>query len=138
MRRYVPAAVVSVIALAAFAAPASASIDHHFDVHSIQVSSKNDKTSFSFAEVLVSPYDSSVRVGRDRGICRLDQQGRKVDCTVKVHLNGLIGGHGAIKVRGDLERRDNKLYAAGGTHQFNGVGGKVLVHGNNIHFDLVK
>lgn len=138
MRRFVPAALVSVIALAAFAVPASASIDHHFDVHSISTSSHNSKSGFRFSDVLVAPYDRSVRVGRDRGKCSFNQQHRKIHCTVVVNLNGTIGGRGAIKVRGDLERHDNKLYVSGGTHQFNGVGGKVLVHGNNVHFDLVK
>ncbi len=138
MRRFLPAALVSVIALAAFAVPASASIDHHFDLHEIQTSSHNDRSAFRFSDVLVAPWDHSLRAGRDRGKCTFDKQHRKIHCSVVVHLNGAIGGRGAIKVRGDLERGDHKLYVSGGTHQFNGVAGKVLVHGNDIHFDLVK
>jgi hypothetical protein len=138
MRRFIPVGFVAVIALAAFAAPASASYDSHFGVRTIQTSSSNSANSFSFTEVLVADYNKHLIVGHDKGKCAFDAQHNKVDCKVVVKLNGIVGGHGAIKVRGDLERRDNKLYVAGGTHAFNGVGGKVKVHGNHIDFDLVS
>lgn len=138
MRRFIPVGLVSVIALAAFAAPASASFDPHFGVRSITTSSHNNGGSFSFTDVLVANYNHHLIVGHDRGKCTVDNNNNKVDCTVVVRLNGTVGGHGAIKVRGDLERFDNKLYVSGGTHSFNGVGGKVLVHGNHLHFDLVR
>jgi hypothetical protein len=138
MRRFIPAGFVAVVALAAFAAPASASFDSHFGVRSIQTSSANSANSFVFTEVLVAEYNHHLIVGHDKGKCSFDSQHNKVDCKVIVKLNGLVGGHGTLKVRGDLERRDNKLYVSGGTHAFNGVGGKVLVHGRHLHFDLVS
>jgi hypothetical protein len=68
------------------------------------------------------------QVGRCRGI---------------VHLNGEIDGFGDIKFRGDIEEDDNRLNVIGGSREFNGVAGKILLRNMNrrttvLHFDLVR
>jgi hypothetical protein len=55
-----------------------------------------------------------------------------------MHLNGKFAGGGDIRARGDISHRDNKLNVIGGTGDFNGVGGKMLVHPRHWHFDLKR
>ena len=94
------------------------------------------------AESTFSAHNRDNNVGRDKGICR-DTSHRSLRCHAVVHLNGEIGGFGDIKVAGDLERHDNRLNVVGGTDDFNGVAGKVLLHTlsrntDQLHFDLVR
>jgi hypothetical protein len=139
MRRIVPAGLVAAIAVAALAIPASASFDHHFSVIERQTSSDRSGDTFSFKGKLFATFNRHDRVGRDRGECT--QGARKVRCAARAHLNGEVGGFGDIKVKGNLGRHDDRLNVVGGSGDFNGVAGKVLVHdlGHNksrLHFDL--
>ena len=143
MRRFLVAGIVAALGVAVLATPASAIFDHHFSViaktRSFQRVTKNK---FRFKDVLLNPRNHSDRVGRDRGTCKQVTR-RSLRCHARVHLNGEIGGFGDILVRGDLERRDNRVNVVGGTDDFDGVAGKMLIrtltrNKDRLHFDLVR
>lgn len=73
------------------------------------------------------------RIGRSHAKCKIP--GDKVKCRLVIHLNGKIGGFGDMTVRGNLTNRGNVV---GGTHDFNGAAGKLLVHPHVWHFDLTR
>ena len=143
MRKFVLAGVIATLGVAMFAIPASASFDRHFSVIEKQVSGGPvGEHAFRFKNKLVQPHNRDNRVGSDQGICR-EAPHRKLRCRAVVHLNGEIGGFGDIRVRGNIGRGDNRLNVVGGTGDFNGVAGKVLLHGlspraDKLHFDLVR
>ncbi len=144
MRRSIVAVAVVALAVAALVSAASASFDSHFSVIGKQISGHRvgpDK--FRFEDRLLNPRNRHDRVGRDWGVCKFRQQARKLRCRATVHLNGDIGGFGDISVRGDLGRHDNRVNVVGGTHDFNGIAGKLKVrqlHGNTdrLRFALVR
>ena len=127
MRKFVLAGFIATLGVAMLAIPASASFDRHFNVIEKAVSGEPvGEHAFRFKNKLVQPHNRDNRVGSDQGICR-ETPHRKLRCRVVVHLNGEIGGFGDIRVRGDLGRGDNRNNVVGGTGDFNGVGGKVLL-----------
>lgn len=136
MRRIVPVAVAAVIALAVFAAPASARIDHHFTVITKQLSFQGDRHAFHFREQLFASFNPDDQVGNDRVRCR--EQANKYRCRALVHLNGEVGGEGFIEVNGNIGHGDRRLNVVGGTDDFAGAAGKVVTRGNLLHFDLVR
>jgi hypothetical protein len=142
MRKYMLAGVLAALGVALLAAPASASFDHHFSVIGKQVSSQRlGQHAFGFKDKLLQPGNRSNRVGRDKGKCR-ETSHRKLRCHAVVHLNGEIGGFGDIRVSGNIGRHDNRVNVVGGTDDFNGVAGKMLIHNlsgdtDKLHFDLV-
>jgi hypothetical protein len=141
MRKFIVAGAVATLGIALLAIPASASFDHHFSVLAKTTSAHQTHHRFSFKDKLLDPQNRQNRVGRDNGECKIRHH--SVTCHATVHLNGEIGGFGDIAVRGDLERHDNRLNVVGGTHDFNGVAGKMLIHTVNrrvdrLHFDLVR
>ena len=143
MRKFVLAAVIATLGVAMFAIPASASFDRHFSVIERQLSGGPvGEHAFRFKSELLQPHNRDNRVGRDHGKCR-EAPHRKLRCRAVVHLNGEIGGFGDIRVRGDIGRGDNRLNVVGGTGDFNGVAGKVLLlstpgRTDKLHFDLVR
>jgi hypothetical protein len=142
MRKFILAVVLAALGTALLATSASA-FDSHFSVVAKQKSSHRvGHKGFRFREVLLEPHNRSERVGRDRVTCRAKSR-HHVKCHAVVHLNGEIGGRGDIKVVGDIGSGDNRLNVFGGTKQFNGVAGKVLVQRvnskvNKLHFHLVR
>ena len=143
MRKFVLAGVIATLGVAMLAIPASASFDRHFSVIGKQVSGGPvGENAFRFKDKLLQPHNRGNRVGRDKGICREASQ-RAIRCHADVHLNGEIGGFGDLRVRGNIGRGDNRLNVVGGSGDFNGVGGKVLLHNvspraDRLHFDLVR
>ena len=144
MRKFILAVAVGALGAGLFATSASA-FDSHFTVVAKQTSGHRvGHNGFRFREVLLDPHNRSDRVGHDRVTCRAKSRHR-VKCHALAHLNGEIGGRGDIRVVGDIDTGsgDNRLNVVGGTQQFNGVAGKVLVHRvnsrvNKLHFDLVR
>ena len=147
MHKFILAVAVGVLGAALFATSASA-FDSHFTVvakHNVVPKPKSGtvvQIPFSFRQVLFDPHNRSDRVGRDRVKCSNKGHHRQ-KCHALVHLNGEIGGRGDIRVVGDVGSGDNRLNVVGGTQQFNGVAGKVLVQGmnsnnNKLHFHLVR
>jgi hypothetical protein len=143
MRKLILAAGLAALCTALLAVPASASFDHHFSVIAKQVSSQRvGQHAFRFKDKLLQPGNRSNRVGRDKGKCRETSQ-RKLRCHAVVHLNGEIGGFGDILVSGNIGRHDNRVNVVGGTDDFNGVAGKMLIDNlsrdvDKLHFDLVR
>ena len=143
MRKFVLAGVIATLAVAMLAIPASASFDRHFSVIGKQVSGGPvGENAFRFKDKLLQPHNRANRVGRLKGICREASQ-RAIRCHADVHLNGEIGGFGDIRVRGNIGRGDNRFNVVGGTGDFNGVAGKLLLHNlspraDRLHFDLVR
>ena len=142
MRKFVLAGVIATLGVAMLAIPASASFNRHFSVIEKQVSGGPvGQHAFRFKSKLLQAHNRDNRVGRDKGKCR--ETPHRDKCRAVVHLNGEIGGFGDIRVRGDIGRGDNRLNVVGGTGDFNGVAGKVLLHSlrgraNKLHFDLVR
>jgi hypothetical protein len=134
MRRIGLAAVAAVLALAVFAVPASARIDHHFSVDTKEVSFHGDGDSFRLHEALYAP-GTDVQVGNDRVRCH--EVGRKFKCRAVINLNGRLGGAGSLFVNGNIGRGDSRLNIVGGTGDFAGAAGKVIAT-NRLHFDLVR
>ncbi|MDX6584027.1 MAG: hypothetical protein QOI10_3211 [Solirubrobacterales bacterium] len=137
MRRFVPAAIAAALALAVLAVPASARIDHHFSVISNQVSQHQHGDTFSFREQLFQIDNPANQVGNDHVSCH-ESPSHKFKCRAIVHLNGEIGGFGFLRVNGNIGRDDSRLNVLGGTDDFSGAAGKVITHGNHLHFDIVR
>ena len=142
MRKFILAVVLAALGAALLATSASA-FDSHFTVVAKQTSAHRvGHNGFRFRQVLLDPHNGSDRVGHDRVTCRQKSHHRQ-KCHALVHLNGEIGGRGDIRVVGDVGSGDNRLNVVGGTQQFNGVAGKLLVQGvnstnNKLHFHLVR
>ena len=143
MRKLIVVGVLAAVAIAVLAVPAFASFDRHFSVISKEVSERRIQNGFAFKDKLLDPRNRQDRVGRVRGKCRIRQEARKIRCHAVVHLNGKIGGFGDIRLSGDLGPGDRRVNVVGGTADFNGVAGKMLIRslGRNtdkLHFDLVR
>ena len=137
MRKFVPAAFVAALALAVFAMPASARIDHHFSVLTKQVAGHETSDGFRFREQLFQSDNPDNQVGNDRVHCR-DVGNGKLRCKAVIHLNGEVGGFGFLRVNGNIGRGDGRLNVLSGTDDFVGVAGKVIAHGQRLRFDLVR
>jgi hypothetical protein len=143
MRKIILAGALAALGSAALAVPASASFDRHFSVIEKPVSGGTvGEQGFRFKSKLLQPHNRDNRVGRNNVICR-EAPHRSFRCHAVVHLNGKIGGFGDIRVRGDFGRGDNRLNVVGGTGDFDGVAGKVLLRSlgrraDKLHFDLVR
>jgi hypothetical protein len=143
MRKFFLAGVIATLGVAMLAIPASASFDRHFSVIGKQVSAEPvGENAFRFKDKLLQPHNRDNSVGRANVECR-EALHRKLRCHAVVHLNGEIGGFGDIRVGGNIGRGDIRLNVIGGSGDFNGVAGKVLVHGlspraDKLHFDLVR
>jgi hypothetical protein len=138
MRKLTVAALLAMLGAAALAIPASASFDHHFTVLERHLQVEGSR----FKAKLFDPRDRHDRVGREWGKCR--PKGEKLKCRVRFHLNGKIGGSGDIRAGGGIGANDNRLEVFGGTDDFKGAAGKVLIregkrsNESRLHFDLVS
>lgn len=136
-RKFLVAMALATLVVALSASPAVA-FDRHFRVlaspHSYQTLSPDR---FRLKAGLFDPRHPHDRVGHSGLKCRLIPNG--VRCRIVVHFNGRIGGRGDIKMRGDIKApKERRLNVVGGTADFNGVAGKVLVHPSAWHFDLTR
>jgi hypothetical protein len=142
VRKLAVIVVLAALGVTLLAPPASAAFDHHFRViEKARYHRLASGNGFRFRGKLFAPRNRHNRVGRDHGRCRLRHNvGR---CRAVVHLNGKIGGSGDLKIRGQIRTHDNRLIVIGGSHDFNGVAGKVLLHNLNrrttaLRFALVR
>ena len=127
MRRLLITGVVTAATFAAVVVPASASFDSHFAVISETIQSHETDDGFRFRDHLFQIDNPSNRIGRDHGGCVVRENNRKLKCKVLVHLNGEVGGFGDLRINGNFGRGDNRLNVTGGTGDFAGVAGKVLL-----------
>lgn len=139
MRKLTLATVLAVLGAALLATSASA-IEHHFVVKMHYTSSHSTgHGGFVRKDRLVNFYHHQIRVGRDRWKCHaVKGQPGHLECKGLIHLNGVKGGKGYIRVRGDIHHDDSRLEVLGGTRQFDGVAGKVTWKGVRLYFDLVR
>ena len=141
MRKLIVVGVLAAVAIAVLAVPAFASFDRHFSVISKEVSERRIQNGFAFKDKLLDP-----RNRQDRSAATVASAGsgeaRKIRC------------HGRspqwqdrrlrdIRLSGDLGPGDRRVNVVGGTADFNGVAGKMLIRslGRNtdkLHFDLVR
>ncbi len=126
MRRLLITGVVTAATFAAVVVPASASFDSHFTVISETIQGHPTDDGFRFREHLFQIDNPSNRIGRDHGGCAARPNG-KFKCKVLVHLNGEVGGFGDLRINGNFGRGDNRLNVTGGTGDFAGVAGKMVL-----------
>ena len=126
MRRMLIAGVAAIATFATVVLPASASFDSHFAVISETVQSHETDDGVRFREHLFQIDNPSNRIGRDKGGCA-PRPNRKFKCKVLVHLNGEVGGFGDLRINGNFGFGDRRLNVTGGTDDFAGVAGKVVV-----------
>lgn len=138
MRRLLITGVVTATTFAAVVVPASASFDPHFAVISETIQSHETDDGFRFRDHLFQIDNPSNRIGRDHGGCT-PRPNRKFKCKVLVHLNGEVGGFGDLRINGNFGHGDRRLNVTGGTGDFAGVAGKmVLSEGTTVFtFSLV-
>ena len=139
MRKFILSAVLAALGAALLASSASA-FEHHFVVKMHYTSSHSTgHGGFVRKDRLVNFYHHQIRVGRDRWKCHaVKGQPGHLECKGLIHLNGVKGGKGYIRVRGDIHHDDSRLEVLGGTRQFDGVAGKVTWKGVRLYFDLVR
>lgn len=143
MRRFLLTGVLAALGAALLASPAIA-FDHHFNVIARQVSGHEaGHNGFRFKDKLFQPHNRDNRIGRLRALCKQAPGPDNHKCKATVHLNGKVGGFGDIRVKGNVGRDDNRVNVVGGTGQFDGVAGKMLIHqtsgkAERLHFDLTR
>jgi hypothetical protein len=138
MRRSLITGVVTAATFAAVVLPASASFDSHFAVIAEGVQSHETDDGFVFRDHLFQSDNPSNRIGRSKGGCA-ERAHHKIKCKILVHLNGEVGGFGDLRISGNFGRGDHRLNVTGGTGDFAGVGGKVVIseRGAVFTFSLV-
>jgi hypothetical protein len=142
MRKFIVAATLTALGAVLLVSPASASFDPHFTVLAKLVSFHEEGNGFRFRQNLLDPHNHHDRVGGYRARCK-SKAHETLKCRTRTHLNGEIGGFGEIGASGNIRRHDHRLNVTGGTHDFNGVAGKLLLSNLNkrllrLHFDLVR
>ena len=126
MRRVILASGLAAIAALILAVPAFGISRLHFSVLAITRSQHpGPHGTFVFRDRLFFHHR---RVGHDLGRCRRRTRTRLHCRVVFVFPPGNIKAVGRIRF-GRHGLRDNKLPIVGGTRAFNGVGGKLLIHG---------
>ena len=126
MRRLLITGVVTAATFVAVVIPASASFDSHFAVISETVQSHETDDGFRFQRSPL-PDRQPEQPDRARSWRLRSRSHRKFKCKVLVHLNGEVGGFGDLRINGNFGRGDNRLNVTGGTGDFAGVGGKVVL-----------
>ena len=140
MRRLLITGIVATATFAAVVLPASGWFDSHFSVIADTVKSAERNGVFHFREQLFQIDNPSNQIGRDQGQC-IERPHGKALCKVIVHLNGEVGGLGFLRVKGNLGPGDSRLNVTGGTGDFAGAAGKVVLEnrrGTIISFHLVR
>jgi hypothetical protein len=121
-----------------FAIPASARVDHHFsvDIRGSESQFGGNRDRFHFHAPLAATFNRDNQVGNLRFHCRNNND--KLRCAGVVHLNGDVGGFGALFVRGNLGNNDSRLNITGGTGDFEGAAGKIVAPKNRLHIHLIR
>ena len=143
--RRVLIALVTVGALAAIALPAQARapFERHFTVIERDTAGHRVPDGFAFRFDVLNPANLSNKVGHGHARCT-GRRGHKSRCLAIIRLDGSIGGHGGLAVRGNFGRGDHTLTVVDGDGDFTGrIAGKMNVHNLSrryqaLHFDLVR
>ena len=127
----VPIASAAVLA-ASLASPALASFDPHFRVISKGIHGHEvGHGKFQFYERLIDPDNPKNKVGYDHGVCK--PAGPVAGfCRATYHLDGEIGGHGDITVKGKVYQGHLTLKVVHGTDAFEGVTGGMTIADSDL------
>jgi hypothetical protein len=135
MRKLLLLAAIAALGTMLFATSASASFDPHFTVrgHGFKLRHVgNNRLEF---KVKLRKHGS--RVGTGHGRCHSVNR-RQAKCHIHYHLNGKVGGRGVVKAVGRFGKGRERFNVTGGTGDFDGVAGKVILsHDNKSRFHLV-
>jgi len=135
MRKLLLLGALAALGTMLIAAPASASFDSHFTVRGHDF--KLRQVSKTRIEFKVKLRKHGTRVGRAHGRCH-DVSRHEAKCHIHYHLNGRVGGRGTIGAVGRFGKGRERFNVTGGTGDFNGVAGKVILsHDNKSRFHLV-
>jgi hypothetical protein len=143
--RWLVAALAAAGAVAALALPAQARapFDRHFTVLERDTASHRVPNGFAFRFDVINPDNLANKVGHGHARCT-GERGHKSRCLAIIRLDGSIGGHGGLAVRGNFGRGDHTLTVVDGDGDFTGrIAGKMKVHFLSrryqaLHFDLVR
>lgn len=137
MRKLILGGTLAIVASALAATPAGAAQTAHFSVQAIQTGSHRSHHRYVFTERLRRHHHV---VGHDRVECRRIKRHHHhvFRCKAVFFLRA-----GKIKAIGILGQGNKKLAVVGGTRAYNGVSGKLLVHGgghrrSRLEFLLVR
>jgi hypothetical protein len=135
MRKLLLLGALAVLGTMLIAVPASASFDSHFTVrgHDFQLKRVgNHRLKFR-----VKLRKHGARVGTGHGRCH-ELNKSQARCHIHYHLNGKVGGDGTIKAVGRFGKGRERFNVTGGSGDFDGVAGKVILsHDNKSRFHLV-
>jgi hypothetical protein len=135
MRKLLLLAALAALGTMLIAVPASASFDSHFTVRGHHF--KLRQVGKHRIEFKVKLRHRGVRAGNAHGRCH-DLSKTEAKCHIHYHLNGSVGGEGVIKAVGRFGKGRERFDVVGGTGDFNGVAGKVILsHENKSRFHLV-
>ena len=135
MRKLLLVAAIAALGTMLIAIPASASFDSHFTVrgHAFKLT----RVGHHRLKFHVKLRKHGARVGTGHGRCHAVNR-RQARCHIHYHLNGKVGGEGVIKAVGRFGKGRERFNVTGGTGDFDGVAGKVILsHDNKSRFHLV-
>lgn len=136
MRKLLLLGALAALGTMLIATPASASFDTHFTVRGHDF--KLRQVSKHRIEFRVKLRKHGSRVGTGKGRCH-DLNRHQSKCHIDYMLNGKVGGRGHIHAVGMFGRGSERFNVVGGTRDFDGVAGKVLLSSNNkSSFHLVS
>ena len=118
MRKLLLLGALAVLGTMLIATPASASFDSHFTVrgHDFQL----HRVSKHRLKFTVKLRKHGARVGTAHGQCR-ELNRREAKCHIHYHLNGKVGGRGAIRAVGRFGKGRERFNVTGGSGDFDGV-----------------
>jgi hypothetical protein len=135
MRKLLLLAALAALGTMLIATPASASFDPHFTVrgHGFKLT----KVGHHRLKFHVKLRKHGTRVGTGHGRCHeLNRSAAR--CHIHYHLNGKVGGRGVVKAVGRFGKGRERFNVTGGTGDFDGVAGKIILsHNNKSRFHLV-
>ena len=135
MRRAILASsILAAVTALAVAIPAGAVTKAHFSVVAVGTSQHRIHHGFVFRERLRRHHHV---VGHDKVRCHLRRH-RKASCRAVFSFRA-----GKIKARGNFGHGDRRVQVTGGTRAYDGVAGKILLHGSGgaktrLEFFLIK
>jgi hypothetical protein len=138
MKRFAFLALAAGMVCLSITVTASARVDHHFsvDIKGSESAFGGDRDRFHFHAPLAATFNRDNQVGNLRFHCRTAND--KLRCAGIVHLNGDVGGLGALFIRGNLGKNDDRLNITGGTGDFEGAAGKIVAPKNRLHIHLIR
>jgi hypothetical protein len=128
MRKLLLLGALAALGTMLIATPASASFDTHFTVRGHDFTPRD--VGHHRLKFRVKLRKHGARVGTAKGRCH-EVSRRQAKCHIDYMLNGKVGGRGHVHAVGQFGRGQERFNVTGGTRQFDGVAGKVLLSNTN-------